>query len=93
MPIRLALSFLTGDGSVFKRVEGTLQPGHSAFLDATRAEAGRGDGRVEIYAAVVLLPAVQTAFPPGPCVPTLEIYGVDGKTTVMDTDFHNPPGD
>ena len=86
----MTLNFFNGDGSVVERTEGTLQPGHAAFLDLAYEEAaGRGDSRrAEVYGEVVLLPAVQRTSPPDPCRPTLEVYNVDGKTTVLDTNFH-----
>lgn len=93
VPVHVTLNFFNSDGNVVKRTEGTLQPGHAAFLDLTRAEVGdRGDSsRAEIYGDMVLLPAVQKGSPPDPCRPTLEVFDGNGKTTVLDTNFHKAP--
>lgn len=83
-----------GDGSVRNYSRVSLRPGQAASLDAVPTAADtRGDGRLGVYGEVVLLPAVRQVIPPDPYRPSLEVFNANGRTTVLDTNFHNPPAD
>ena len=95
VPINAALIIRAGDGSVrpISRMV-TLEPGQGDHLDLIRPVSERGGAdRAEVYGEVVLLPAVRGVLPPDPYRPSLEVFGADGSTRVIDTNFHNPPSD
>ncbi len=94
VPINVVLNFFDADGNVLKRSAIiTVLPGHAASLDLTPTRTDSGGGRYEVYGDVVLLPAVRSALPPDPYVPTLEVIDAAGRTALVIDGFHNPPSD
>jgi len=94
-PCRVTITFVDGDGNVLLNFAGQpvrrevlLQPGHSAFLQIDGDEfVPRGQARVNFRPVVRVLippPDPETAFPPDPCFPTLEVISnLTGHTALI----------
>jgi len=87
-PCRALLSFVDPQGQtlvnsagrpVEKRV--VLQPGESDFLDIQGTDAGRDARRLDLRP--VLLDLDINGYPPGPCLPQLEIIDTTTQATLL----------
>jgi hypothetical protein len=90
-PEIVKLALLDAAGKTVKASAVTLQPGEAGFLDVSYADdtdAAVAATRLELYGVVDTLPAVQnSAYPPDPCIGTLEVIAADGHTIVMNPNF------
>ena len=93
-PCRARLMFLDSEGAVLKMSDVSLAPGHAGFLDVTRRDTPSDGGRpgtVGNDADRQQIRAVWQAFDdPYQCGPevfiaTVEVFGRDGRTTVLFT--------
>lgn len=89
-PIRVAIVVINSNGNPFRNRDGSpvrkvamLERGDSTFLDLNFDEFPAGPSRLQLRAVVTVFPPgpIDNAFPPDPCVPTVEIItNATGRT-------------
>jgi hypothetical protein len=87
-----SFKWLDTAGTVVKASTVKLLPGEAGFLDVSITDAtpigAAAATRVELRGVVDTLPAVQnSAFPPDPCLSTLEVIAENGLTTLINPIF------